>query len=97
MRAGDNDAGKHNGRGETNTGGRALGGFSGLGVPGAVLGQFSRPFGTAMGFYGLGWSVWNHVIRRGQEVEFHKNTPVDVQFGDRVTPGKHLLAAGGRT
>jgi len=92
MRAADNDAGKHNGTGERNTGGRALGGFSGLGVPGAVLGRLSPPFGTAMGFYGLGWSVWNHVIQRGQEVEFHKNTPVDVQFGDRVTPAKHLLA-----
>ncbi|MGA8029917.1 MAG: hypothetical protein WB992_22460 [Bryobacteraceae bacterium] len=79
----DNDAGKQtaSGTGSPNTGGRALGGFSGFGLLGTAAARGPRPIGEALGFYGLAWSVYSNIISRGNEVTFEKNTAIAIQFG----------------
>lgn len=83
-RAADNDAGKHgSGGADANISGRTLGGGSGFGLLGAAAAQSSRYVGTALGFYGMAWSVFNNVVARGAEVHFDKNAVIDVKFGAR--------------
>ena len=82
-RSADNDVNKHTGVAESNTGGRTLGGISGFGLLGAAAARTSPGVATALGFYGLAWSVYTNVISRGQEVEFQKNAAVDIRFGAR--------------
>jgi len=86
-RAADNDAGKHEqtatGGGTGNYGGRALGGFSGLGLLGSAVARGPRSIGSALGYYGLACSVYSNIISRGQEVEFRKNTDMEIRFGSR--------------
>jgi hypothetical protein len=85
-----------------NTGGRTLGGASGFGVLGMIAAQTSPTFAGIMGFYGMGWSVFNNIVARGSEVEFGKNAAMDIRFGARPpAPGskfKHAEAgpAGGQ-
>lgn len=94
----DNDTGKVHplsGTGSGNYGGRAAGGFSGFGLLGAAASRGSRTIGSALGFYGLAWSVYTTIISRGQEVEFPTNTPIEIQFGSRTptappAKGNHL-------
>lgn len=78
-----------------NGGGRATAGISGFGLLGAVAARASRTAGTALGFYGLAWSVYSTIISRGKEVEFEKNTAMEIRFGAPATspaktPGHHL-------
>lgn len=81
----DNDAGKQQtaqGAGSSNTGGLALGGFSGFGLLGLAVPKGPPELGAAFGFYGLAWSVYTNVIARGQEVAFQKNSTVAIRFGN---------------
>ena len=86
-KAADNDAGKHQqtatGGGDANYGGRTLGGFSGLGLLGSAVARGPRSIGMALGYYGLACSVYSTIISRGQEVEFRKNTDMEIRFGSR--------------
>lgn len=70
--------------GDANAPGRTLGGGSGFGLLGAAAAQSSRPVGTALGFYGLAWSVYASVIARGGEVKFERNAAIDIRFGART-------------
>ncbi len=79
-RAMDNDRNRFGGA-ERNTGGRTLGGGSGFGLLGALAAQSNRTVGRVLGFYGLGWSVYNAVVSRGSEVEFRKDAALDIRFG----------------
>ncbi len=94
-RSADNDAGRNHqvsGTSDANYGGRALGGFSGFGLLGTAAARGSRIAGTALGFYGLAWSVYSTILSRGPEVEFQMNTAMQIRFGTR-TPTPPL--AGG--
>jgi hypothetical protein len=86
-RAADTDADKHHGMGagnaDANVSGRTLGGGLGLGMAGAAISQTSPYVGMAFGYYGLAWSVYSHIIARGGEVQFEKNTMMDIKFGAR--------------
>ncbi len=82
MKSADNDEGRH-GQTDGNVGGRTLGGGSGFGLLGAAAAQSSRYVGTALGFYGMAWSVYNGVVARGGEVEFQHNAAMDIRFGAR--------------
>ncbi len=78
-----------------NGGGRATAGISGFGLLGAAAARASRTAGTVLGFYGLAWSVYSTIISRGKEVEFEKNTAMEIRFGAPAaspakTPGHHL-------
>src|SRR5271165_2869689 len=84
-------AGNHDGDGDSPNGtasGRAAGGMGGFKLIGMVTGALvkSRAFGTAMGAYGAGVSVYSHFIARGREVVFPKNTAMEIGIGTR-TPG----------
>jgi hypothetical protein len=69
------------------TGGQALGGANGFKVVGLVVGALarSRAFGIATGAYGAATSIYSHFIARGREVEFPKNTAMQIGIGTRVT------------
>ena len=78
----DNDAGKQGASGGANANysGRSLGGFSGFGLLGTAASFGPRSLGSALGFYGLAWSVYSTVISRGREVTFQKNDAVSIRF-----------------
>jgi type IV secretory pathway VirB10-like protein len=69
-----------------NTGGQALGGANGFKVVGLVVGALarSRAFGITTGAYGAAASIYSHFIARGREVEFPKNTAMQIGIGTRV-------------
>ena len=91
----DHDADDVNGMGRpnSNVGGRTLGGGLGLGLLGAGISQSSKYVGMAIGYYGLGWSVYTNVIARGSEVQFDKNAMMDIKFSVRKpAPGSNFQA-----
>jgi hypothetical protein len=91
-RSSDNDEGRTSAA-NGNRGGRALGGFSGLGLVGTALAQSSHSVGQALGFWGLGVSVYTNVVSKGQETVFEKNHSVDIVFNPKrpATPAPHLV------
>ena len=72
----------------SNVGGRTLGGGMGFGLLGSIASQSSRNVGTAFGYYGLAWSVFSTVIAHGAEVQFQRNSAVDIGFNARPVAGK---------
>ncbi len=95
----DTDAGRHaaaNGAGEANVGGRTMGGASGFGLAGAAAAQSSKYVGTALGFYGMAWSVFTNVIAHGGEVSFPRNAVIDIKFGARTLPPGSKFVASAR-
>lgn len=81
------------GSNKSNYAGRALGGFSGFGFLGAAIGVTSKTAGITLGFYGFAASMYWTVISRGNEVEFSRNTPLEVRFGERAAPSRKLDTA----
>jgi hypothetical protein len=71
----------------SNVGGRTLGGGMGFGLLGAIAAQSSRTVGAAFGYYGLAWSVYSTVVKRGAEVQFGKNAVIDIGFNQRTPDG----------
>jgi hypothetical protein len=75
-----------------------LGGFSGFGLLGTAAAQGSKTLGAVLGYYGLAWTVYSTIVSRGSEVEFKKNTAINVRFGASPNPLKkpasHFIAAG---
>src|SRR6266478_5556018 len=63
-------------------GGSAVGGFKLVGIVMGVVAR-SRAFSTTMGAYGAAVSVYSNFIARGREVEFPKNTAMQVGIGTR--------------
>jgi hypothetical protein len=68
----------------SNVGGRTLGGGMGFGLLGAVAAQSSRGVGAAFGYYGMAWSVYSTVVKRGAEVQFGRNAVIDIGFNPRT-------------
>jgi hypothetical protein len=64
-------------------GGRGVGGFIGMGLIGAAIGQVSRPAGIALTVYGAVRTVYTNVLGKGREVRFAADTPIQV----RLAPG----------
>jgi hypothetical protein len=64
-------------------GSRAVGGFIGMSVIGAVLSQITRPVGIALGAYGAARTMYSNVLGKGREVTFAADTPIQV----RLAPG----------
>jgi len=96
-KAADNDTNKATSTPGNNTGGRTLGGASGFGLLGAAAAKASPNVASALGFYGLAWSVYLNIIARGSEVEFHKNAALDVRFGGRTPIPSSKFTASART
>jgi hypothetical protein len=87
-RAGDNEADHARGGSITgnrpNVGGRTLGGGMGFGLLGSIASQSSPAVGAAFGYYGLAWNVYSTVIARGAEVQFGRNSVIDIGFNQRT-------------
>ncbi len=64
-------------------GGGAVRGGAGFGLVGSVIGLVAhfRPVSSCFAFYGAGWSVYTHILARGNNVVFPKNTPMEIRFG----------------
>ncbi|HEX4808537.1 MAG TPA: hypothetical protein VH325_06390 [Bryobacteraceae bacterium] len=73
---------------QSTAGGQAIAGAVGFGLIGAALGQVSRPFSAALGFYGAAWSVYSNVIGPGRNLTFPVETPIEVRLGSRTAPAK---------
>src|SRR6202163_4112914 len=83
---GDRDGGKLHGDGG-NAGAGGLGGFKLFGmIMGAAV--RSRAFGTTMGAYGAAVSIYTNFMARGHEVEFPKNTAMQIGVGTRAATAK---------
>ena len=91
--AGDSD--HHLGTANTATGGggdastNAIGGGSGFGLIGFVLGiaAHSQVVGAAFGAYGAARSVYAHLIARGHNVVLARGTPMIIAFGTQNPTG----------
>ena len=83
MSVGDRD---RVGSGQDGAGRGAAGGLGGFKLVGMVVGALarSRAFGTTMGAYGAAVSVYSHFMARGREVEFPKNTAMQIGIGTRA-------------
>jgi hypothetical protein len=68
--------------------GGAVRGAAGLGLIGSVIGLAAhyRPVSAVFAFYGAGWSVYTHVVARGRDVVFNRNTPMEIRFGIHEGP-----------
>ena len=68
--------------------GGAVRGAAGFGLMGTVVGLVAhyRPVSACFAFYGAGWSVYTHVVARGSDVVFPKNTPMEIRFGTHGRP-----------
>jgi len=64
-------------------GGSTVGGFKLVGIVMGAVAR-SRAFNTTMGAYGAAVSVYTNFIARGREVEFPKNTAMQVGIGTRA-------------
>ena len=60
---------------------RTVAGASGLGIVGSIAAQFSSETATGIGFYGAAWSVFNHIVARGQTILLAPDTPFQIRFG----------------
>ncbi len=58
-------------------------GGAGFGLVGSVVGFAARyrPVSACFAFYGAGWSVYTHIVARGDNITFPKNTPMEIRFG----------------
>jgi len=74
----------HDGDGQGNS--AAAGGLGGFKLVGMVVGAVaqSRAFGLTMGAYGAAVSVYSHFMARGHEVEFPKNTAMQIEIAARA-------------
>jgi hypothetical protein len=80
---GDHDHDAVAGKGSGGNG--VAGGLGGFKLVGMVVGALvhSRAFGTTMGAYGAAVSVYTNFMARGLEVEFPKNTAMQIGIGTR--------------
>ena len=79
--------------------GGAVRGGAGFKLVGTVIGLAAhyRPISAGFAFYGAGWSVYTHLVARGSEVVFLKNTPMEIRFGTHEgspPPANKMLPAG---
>ncbi|MGH9453655.1 MAG: hypothetical protein ACRD2O_06750, partial [Terriglobia bacterium] len=68
--------------------GGAVRGGAGFGLVGTVVGLLVhyRPISAGFAFYGAGLSVYSHVVARGNEVVFPKDTEMEIRFGTHESP-----------
>lgn len=70
--------------------GQVLAGGGGFGLLGSVVTLASRSYVVSgvLGFYGAAWSVYSHLLARGQNVVFPANTPMEIRFGSHHRPAR---------
>ena len=75
-------------------GGQIVAGGIGFRLIGAVLALSvrSQPVTAALAAYGAGRSVYSHLLTRGQDVVFPKDTPMEIRFGQHRSNPPGVLA-----
>jgi len=65
-------------------GGQIVAGGIGFRLIGTLLALSlrSQPVTAALAAYGAAWSVYSHLLTRGQDVVFPKDTPMEIRFGE---------------
>ncbi len=48
-----------------------------------LLGSGQPANDPELGYYGMAWSVYSHILARGADVEFPKNAMIDLRFNER--------------
>lgn len=63
-------------------------GAAGFGLVGNVVRLLASypPLTAGFAFYGAGWSVYSHLVARGSDVTFAKNTPMEIRFATDEEP-----------
>jgi hypothetical protein len=76
------------GDGDADVTNKAAGGGGGFKLIGIGMGIAARsePFGMAMGAYGASRSIYTHFLSRGRDVDFPRDTVMEIGFGDKVSP-----------
>lgn len=66
----------------------ALRGGVGFGLMGCLTAMAARlqPVTAAFAFYGAAMSIYSHILARGSEVVFPKDTPMEIRFGRHEGP-----------
>ena len=79
------------GDGDADVSNHAAGGAGGFKLVGIGLGIVARsePFGIAMGAYGASRSVYTHFLSRGRDIDFPKDTAMEIGFGGKINPHLH--------
>jgi hypothetical protein len=67
-------------------GSRGMGGFLGLGLIGAAVGQITRPVGIGLAVVGAGRTMYTNVLGKGREVTFPMDTPIQVRLAPGPSP-----------
>jgi hypothetical protein len=67
-------------------GSRGMGGFLGLGLLGAAVGQITRPVGIGLAVVGASRSMYSNVLGKGREVSFPMHTPIQVRLAPGPSP-----------
>jgi hypothetical protein len=60
---------------------RALGGGTGLGLPGGVAGMMVPPVGLALGAYSVGYAVYFNILGKGKNVNLPADTSIEIRLG----------------
>jgi hypothetical protein len=60
---------------------RALGGGTGLGLPGGVAGMMVPPVGLALGAYSVGYAVYFNILGKGKNVDLPADTSIEIRLG----------------
>jgi hypothetical protein len=70
--------------------GQVLAGGGGFGLLGSVVTLASRSYVVSgvLGFYGAAWSVYSHLLARGENVVFPASTPMEIRFGSHHHPAR---------
>jgi hypothetical protein len=71
-----------------NLAGGAVRGGAGFGLAGSLIAMAARSqtLTSAFAFYGAAWSVYSHLVARGRDVVFPKDTEMDIRFGTHEEP-----------
>ena len=79
--------------GGSDVAGGAVRGGAGFGLVGSVVAMAARSQALTAGFafYGAAWSVYSHLMARGSDVVFPKDTAMEIRFGTHDT---HAAGAG---
>jgi len=74
--------------GGSDVAGGAVRGGVGFGLVGSLVAMAARSQALTAGFafYGAAWSVYSHLMARGSEVVFPKDTAMEIRFGTHEAP-----------
>jgi hypothetical protein len=73
----------------TNSFSRALGGNTGLGLPGGIAGLMNPTVGLGLGAYSVGYAVYFSILGRGKNITLPEDTSIEIHL-DRLQPAPQV-------